>query len=208
MRRDQIRVMALAAGLVVLSGLVSPRLPERRAAAIHAVSGAVLAAATRTRVGVRPPALTQGVRAGASAAAVVTGAVATAGAVPAVRSAMAARELPDAPARWLLVRIPFGTVWAEEVAYRGALGQLGAQAFGPTRGRVLQAVAFGLSHIADARAAGEPVAGTVVVTGVAGWVFALLAERSGSLVAPMLAHLAVNESGALAALAVQRRRNR
>jgi len=40
---------------------------------------------------------------------------------------------------------------------------------------------------------------------VAGWVFGWLAERSGSVLAPMLAHLAVNEAGAVAALAVQRR---
>jgi len=39
---------------------------------------------------------------------------------------------------------------------------------------------------------------------VAGWVFGWLAERSGSVLAPMLAHLAVNEAGAAAALAVQR----
>jgi membrane protease YdiL (CAAX protease family) len=41
------------------------------------------------------------------------------------------------------------------------------------------------------------------VTGLAGWVFALLAERSGSLLAPLLAHLAINEAGAIGALAVQ-----
>lgn len=55
------------------------------------------------------------------------------------------------------------------------------------------------------RAAGEPVAGTVLITGLAGWVFATLAERSGSLLAPALVHLAVNEAGAIAALVVQRR---
>ena len=32
-----------------------------------------------------------------------------------------------------------------------------------------EAVAFGLWHIPDARAAGQSVPGTVVVTGVAGW---------------------------------------
>jgi hypothetical protein len=47
--------------------------------------------------------------------------------------------------------------------------------------------------------------GTVVVTGLAGWLFGWLAQRSGSLAAPMLAHLAINEAGALAALAAQRR---
>ncbi|MCV7083922.1 CPBP family intramembrane glutamic endopeptidase, partial [Mycolicibacterium insubricum] len=44
----------------------------------------------------------------------------------------------------------------------------------------------------------------VAVTGAAGWVFGWLADRSGSLLAPMLAHLAINESGALATLAVRR----
>jgi membrane protease YdiL (CAAX protease family) len=69
---------------------------------------------------------------------------------------------------------------------------------------VFTAAVFGLSHVPDARAAGEPVAGTVLVTGSAGWVFSWLLRKSGSLAAPMLAHLAVNEAGAIAALAVQR----
>jgi membrane protease YdiL (CAAX protease family) len=44
----------------------------------------------------------------------------------------------------------------------------------------------------------------MLVTGAAGWAFAWLYERSGSLLAPMLTHLAINESGAIAAIAVQR----
>ena len=98
-----------------------------------------------------------------------------------------------------------GTVWTEEMAYRGALSTVAATAFGSRIGRLVQATAFGLSHIDDARTAGEPVIGTVLVTGLAGWVFGLLADGSGSLVAPMLAHLATNEAGAVAALAVQTR---
>ncbi|WP_193046371.1 Rv0804 family intramembrane glutamic endopeptidase [Mycolicibacterium baixiangningiae] len=206
MRHNRITSVALAIALVLLSGLVSPRLPGRWVVVVHAVFGAVLAGVTRAPLGLRPPALQRGLRTGAAAAAVVASGVAASTALPAVRSAMRKRRLPDAPAWWLLVRIPLGTVWAEEASYRGALGHLAAEAFGPARGRLLQSAAFGLSHIADARAAGEPVVGTVVTTGVAGWVFARLAERSGSLVAPMLAHLAVNEAGALAALAVQRGR--
>jgi len=69
---------------------------------------------------------------------------------------------------------------------------------------LLQALTFGLSHIPDARGTGEPILGTVAATGLAGWAFSLLAERSGSLLAPMLAHLAINEAAAIAALAVQR----
>ena len=89
--------------------------------------------------------------------------------------------------------------------YRGALRTVAARAFGRRGGRLLQASAFGLSHIVDARAAGEPIVGTVLVTGAAGWAFGWLADRSGSIVAPALAHLAINEAGAIAAVALQRR---
>jgi membrane protease YdiL (CAAX protease family) len=119
---------------------------------------------------------------------------------------MAARTLPEPTARWLALRIPFGTVWSEEAGYRAALGTLAARAFGPSAGRWFTAAVFGLSHIPDARATGEPVAGTVLVTGAAGWVFGWLYDKTGSLAAPILAHLAVNEAGAVAALMVQWRR--
>ena len=42
----------------------------------------------------------------------------------------------------------------------------------------------------------------------AGWMFAWLYAKSGSLAAPMLAHLAINEAGAVAALAVRPARAR
>jgi uncharacterized protein len=154
----------------------------------------------------RPPELWRGVRLGLAVAGAVSAGTASSAAISPVRRAMNDRDVPDSVRGWLLVRIPIGTVWSEEAAFRSALGTVAAQSFGPTWGRIVQAAAFGLSHIADARAAGEPVIGTVLVTGAAGWAFAWLYERSGSLAAPMLAHLAVNEAGAVAALAVQRRR--
>jgi CAAX protease family protein len=138
----------------------------------------------------------------------VAAGVAATTALPRVRTAMADRELPDGALRWVAVEIPLGTVWSEEAAFRAALGTVAADAFGPWGGRLLQATAFGLSHIPDARGTGEPVPGTVLVTGLAGWAFGWLTERSGSAVAPMLAHLAINEAGALAALLVQRRLRR
>nr|WP_234777906.1 CPBP family intramembrane glutamic endopeptidase [Mycobacterium tuberculosis] len=53
----------------------------------------------------------------------------------------------------------------------------------------------------DGRAAGAHG----VATGIAGWMFGWLADRSGSLAAPLLTHLAINEAGAVAAVLVQRR---
>jgi len=121
---------------------------------------------------------------------------------------MGDRELPERPGHWLGVEIPLGTVWSEETAFRGALSTVAAQAFGPSGGRLLQSATFGLTHVPDALETGGPVAGTVLVTGLAGWIFAVLAERSGSLLAPMLAHLAINEAGAIAALTLRRFRGR
>jgi membrane protease YdiL (CAAX protease family) len=205
MRADKIRALVLAGGLVAWSGLVDPRLPARWQPALRALLGTGLVALTRAPTGLHPTRVGPGLRWGAAAAAVVTAGTAATTALPAVRVAMRQRELPAAPVQWLTLRIPVGTVWSEETAYRAALASLGAGAFGPRGGRVLQAMAFGLSHIADARASGAPVVGTVLVTGAAGWVFGWLADRSGGVAAPMLTHLAINEAGALVALLFQRR---
>lgn len=205
MRTNKIHALLLAGGLIAWSGLVDPRLPARWQPVLRALVGTGLVAVTRHPTGLRPTAVRPGLRWGAVAAALVTAGTAATTAVPAVRVAMRQRDLPVNPAGWLMLRIPVGTVWSEETAYRAALASVGARAFGAHGGRLLQAAAFGLSHIADARAAGLPVMGTVLVTGGAGWMFGWLADRSGGLAAPMLAHLAVNEAGALAVLFFQRR---
>jgi uncharacterized protein len=194
----QLQALGLATGLVAWS-----LLPGRRHPVTQAVLASGLVVITKAPLGLRPPALWRGLRVGAAAASVAALAVAASTAIPSVRAAMADRTPPTSPPTWLAVRIPVGTVWSEEAAYRAALARLAADGFGPRLGRLVQAVAFGLSHIADARATGEPVVGTVVATGAAGWVFGWLADRSGSLAAPMLTHLAINEAGAIAALAVQ-----
>ncbi|OBJ49814.1 CPBP family intramembrane glutamic endopeptidase [Mycobacterium sp. 1423905.2] len=201
MRR--LRAVAVAAALVGWS-FVSPRVPANGRVPVQAAVGAVLVAALRAPLGLTPPRLWAGLRLGSLAGTVAGTAIAASTAVPIVRSSMATHHLPASPATWLAWRIPVGTVWSEEATFRAALGTAAAAAFGPANGRLLQALAFGLSHVPDARAAGEPVAPTVVATGVAGWIFGWLAERCGSLAAPMLTHLAINEAGAVAALAVQR----
>jgi membrane protease YdiL (CAAX protease family) len=199
-----VRVLTLATALVGWSGFVGPRLAPRWQLPVHAVLSAALVLLTRAPLGLRPPELGRGLRLGLAVGGAVTAGVAATTAVPRVRGAMAGRDLPD-PAVWLLVRIPIGTVWSEEAAFRAALGTVADGAFGPRWGRLVQSATFGLSHVADARRTGEPVLGTVLATGAAGWAFGWLYARSGSLAAPMLAHLAINEAGAAAALAVQRR---
>jgi membrane protease YdiL (CAAX protease family) len=201
--RRPIAALALAAALVGWSGFAGPRLAPRWQVPVQAVLSAALAVLTRAPLGLRPPALGHGLRFGLVAAGAATAGVAATTALPQVRAAMEERDVPDAAA-WLLMRIPIGTVWSEEAAFRAALGNVADDAFGARWGRMVQSVAFGLSHVADARRTGEPVLGTVLVTGAAGWVFGWLYERSGSLAASMLVHLAINEAGAVATLAVHR----
>jgi len=115
------------------------------------------------------------------------------------------------------VRIPFGTVLFEELAFRGVM--LGAWA----RERSVPAavagtsVLFGLWHIGPTivllaendvalTAAGRAAAvgGGVALTTAAGALFALLRLRTGGIVAPALVHLATNALGTLAAYWAQR----
>ncbi len=198
------RALALAAVLLGWS-FVGPRVPTPARVPAQAGFGALLVALTRASVGLRPPRLWSGLRWGLVGGGVAGGAVAATVVVPAVRRSIVGRDTPDSVVNWLAVRIPLGTVWTEEAAYRAALTTVAVRALGPSAGRLLQATTFGFSHIADARAAGEPVLPIVVVTGAAGWLFGWLADRSGSLAAPMLTHLAINETAAAAALIVGRR---
>ncbi|BBX94844.1 CAAX protease family protein [Mycobacterium lacus] len=195
--------MSLAAALVGWS-FAGPRLPVTWRIALQAGGGGLLVAATRAPLGLHPPRLWAGLRMGSAAGVAAMTVIAATTSVSEVRTAMASRVLPQSVLGWLALQIPVGTVWGEEAAFRAALATAGAEAFGRSGGRLLQATAFGLSHIADARATGAPLLPTVLVTGIAGWLFGWLAQRSDSLAAPMLAHLAVNEAGAVAALAIQR----
>jgi uncharacterized protein len=198
------QALGLAAALVGWS-FVSPRLPARGRLLLQAGLAGLLVQVTKAPLGLRPPRLWAGLRLGLAAGSAAGTGVLVATSVPAVWVSMTKRELPASAATWLTVQIPLATVWGEEAAFRGALAALAGRACGASGGRLLQAVAFGLSHIADARAIGEPVLPTVLATGGAGWIFGWLAEHSGSLSAPMLAHLAINESAAAAALIIQSR---
>ena len=127
-----------------------------------------------------------------------------------------------AAGRALLV-VPLGVVVLEEVAFRGVLWGLVDVEHGALWAGAVTSVLFGLWHVlpavdgaranavepgSDGDADNAPVArfiparqvlGTVAFTTVAGVVFAVLREQSGSLLAPFLLHWATNGLGILAA---------
>ncbi|MFF0431184.1 CPBP family intramembrane glutamic endopeptidase [Streptomyces sp. NPDC004327] len=116
----------------------------------------------------------------------------------------------------VLVVVPVGTVLVEEVAFRGVLYGLLARARGNAWATTVSSLLFGLWHVlpslhlATAKpalttvvgdsAAGSvlAVAGAVLFTGAAGVLFCELRRRSGSLLAPMGLHWAVNAFGYVA----------
>ncbi|QHG84753.1 CPBP family intramembrane metalloprotease [Rhodococcus rhodochrous] len=201
-----------AAALVAWNNLVLPAmdLGPRGTAAANAGFGVVLAAATRA-VGVSATELGwrkagKGLRWGTTSAVLPVAAYTVMLAVPPVRRRMAAGARRADHTEWVFVHIPFGTVLAEELMFRSVLYALARRAsrrWHPSRAsrwwhRVLTSVAFGLWHVAPARHAGDSVPGTVVLTALSGVVFDELRRRSGSVVAPMLLHLAINAGGAVA----------
>jgi uncharacterized protein len=116
----------------------------------------------------------------------------------------------------VLVRIPLGTVVFEEVLFRGVVLGAAMRVLPLTGAVAWQSVAFGLWHVAPtivalrendvdpASATGWPtIVGAVAVTTIAGVGFALLTLGTGSLVAPMLTHWALNAFGLLAAAVTQ-----
>lgn len=122
-------------------------------------------------------------------------------AVPALRWRLA--ELTDRgpgvpTSEWVAVHIPLGTVYSEELVFRGTLDPLLDRVLGPRAGALVGAAAFGLWHVAPARAVGDSVPATVVVTTAGGLVFGWLRRRTRGTVTPALLHLAMNVGGAIA----------
>ncbi len=142
----------------------------------------------------------RGLCTGIAAAGLAGAGYAAALAIPSTRRHLA--ELADrapevGPAEWVAVHIPLGTVYTEELIYRATLTPLLEETYGRC-GRWLGALIFGLSHIRPAQASGDPVPGTVMITGLGGLLLEALRSKTSSITAPALLHLAVNGGGALA----------
>lgn len=115
----------------------------------------------------------------------------------------------------VLVTVPLGTVLLEEIAFRGVLYGLVRRVRGAAWATAVSSVLFGLWHVLpslhlatvkpvlapvfgrSALGAALAVVAAVLFTGAAGALFCELRRRSGSLLAPMGLHWAVNAFGYL-----------
>jgi membrane protease YdiL (CAAX protease family) len=113
------------------------------------------------------------------------------------------------------VRIPFGTVLLEELAFRGVLPAVFAKQMSTFRACVVASALFGLWHVFPSLNLAEvnPVFESLLGTGLAGKVggvaiavfgtflaglwLCFLRYRSGSLLAPVIVHIASNAGGYL-----------
>jgi uncharacterized protein len=214
-----------AAACVVLAGynnFVGLRAWHRRwypvvngGAALVALGAAAASGLGAGELGLGRDRLGAGLRCGSAVAAPVVVAFGVAALVPATRPLLDDQRVAGLDrgqlAYQVLLRIPVGTVAWEEIAFRGVLqaalrrvvdepfaGAVGAAVFGlwhirPTAG------ALAVNGLATGRGA-RILAVTGVVAGMAGAgaVLSRLRERSGSLAAPVLLHLATNCVGPVA----------
>ncbi len=189
------------------------------AAAVAAAAGSGLSARD---LGLGRDRLGAGLRLGSAAAAPVVAAYGVAVLVPVARPLLDDQRVAGLAGRQLayqvLLRIPVGTVGWEEIAFRGVLQAALRRVLDEPAATAVGAAVFGLWHIrptAGALAVNGLAAGRgariLAVTGVAagtagaGALLSVLRERSGSLAAPVLLHLAANCAGPLASALARRR---
>jgi membrane protease YdiL (CAAX protease family) len=139
--------------------------------------------------------------------------------VPAARPLLGDKRITSldgrAAAYQALIRIPVGTALWEEIAFRGVLQAALRRVMPKTTAIAVTSCVFGVWHIRPTLQAmranglagtrGRAVAGVaaaVATTTAGGVLFSWLRERSGSLTAPILLHVATNSGGLITALAV------
>jgi membrane protease YdiL (CAAX protease family) len=220
---------ALVAVLAAWNNLVVTRLPGYPASYVVVnvgAAGALLAAARATgltwdELGLTRRRLPLGLRWGGACFGLVAVGCATALAVPALRPLLTDARVGGMDgaeiAYQVLVRVPFGTVLWEEVAFRGVLLAALTRLISLPAATAASSAVFGIWHIRptlSGLAANDLVDGPVVTgaavllacvgTAAAGVLLTGLRLRSGSLLAPVLLHLATNSLGTLAAAAAPR----
>ncbi|HEX2030939.1 MAG TPA: CPBP family intramembrane glutamic endopeptidase [Actinomycetota bacterium] len=214
-RREALAAVAVVAATNVVLNRVAPR-PAVVPTAL-AGAGAVMSLARRGGVGwpemgLAPSSLRAGLRWGALASIPVVAGGIGAAVVPGARRLLADRRVVESsPADLvyhLALRIPLATALAEELIFRGALRPLLRRRRSRAVGELLTASLFGLWHVLPTleqlethperrAAAGREwlVLGSAVgVTAAGSLAFGWLRDRSGSLIAPVIAHAAANAS--------------
>ena len=196
-------------------------------AAAAALAAAEAGELTAADLGLHPDQLRPGLRLGSAAAAPVVAAFGLAALTPATRPLLNDQRIAGLDRRQLayqvLLRIPVGTVAWEEIAFRGVLAAALRRVLAEPAATAVASATFGLWHIRptaealalnrlapsrDARIAA--VTAVAVGTAAAGALLSVLRERSGSLAAPVLVHLAANSTAPLAsalARTIERRIN-
>ena len=119
-----------------------------------------------------------------------------------------------------LIAIPFGTVLFEEVSFRGVLPGLVDHHRSHRFAVITSALLFGLWHVLPSLTLSESndalsdelpgilgqlvgIGGGVVFTAFVGFLFMWIRDRSGSVVAPALVHIATNSTGFVLAWFIQ-----
>lgn len=168
--------------------------------------------ATRADLGLEPADMPAGVRYGAGAAGIILLVLTVAAVIPAANGFLHDSRAQISGGRLLYelaVPILLLTAIPEELAFRGVLLGSAVRLWGPWRASLITSALFGLWHIAptlhtmsgnaevasaSASLAGQVlvVLGSVAVTFLAGLAFCWLRLRSGSLIAPVIAHVATN----------------
>jgi membrane protease YdiL (CAAX protease family) len=198
--------------------------PANVAAALAALAVARHAGASSADCGLAGAATRPGLRAGGAAAAVSAAGIVLVSRPGRTRALFSEERITGhggARAVYeVLVRIPVGTALGEEVLFRGALLGVLLRRHGPAAAVARASLCFGLWHVPPTlpslrssvlgrQAQGRvgaiaAVASVVAVTTVAGTGFAALRLRTGSVVAAVLAHAAVNATAYVVARSARR----
>jgi membrane protease YdiL (CAAX protease family) len=211
-RRALVVVLGLLATVNVTRSLLVPgdwHLWYALLAASVVVAVGMAGGLDRHELGLDPARLPAGARLGGMAALAVLAVLVVGALLPATAGAFEDERaaIPFAELLWrAAVVIPVGTVLVEELAFRGVLDGLLHRVTSPRRAAAFGAVVFGAWHVLPAlRSSGMAAAvGTFVATTFAGLGFSWLRRRSGSLLAPVLAHIATNSFALVVAWALSR----
>ena len=193
-------------------GLLGPPVVSVSLLTLALVVIAWSAGATRTDLGLGRADIGAGLRYGAGALAIVLLVLVVAAAVPATNGFLHDSRVQIGGGRLLYelgVSIVLLTAIPEEFAFRGVLLGSALRLWGPWRASLITSALFGLWHItptlhtmSDNRAVSGLsastggrvllVLGSVAITFIAGLAFCWLRLRSRSLIAPVMAHVAIN----------------